>query len=94
MNIYVGNLPYTVSEDELQELFAQFGAVKSAHIIKDRDTGNSKGFGFVEMETEQAAKEAIERLNNFEFKQRTLKVNEANPPRGRSSGGGGDRRRY
>lgn len=79
MNIYVGNLPYGVSEDELQELFAQFGAVKSAHIIKDRDTGNSKGFGFVEMEDSGEAETAINELNGSEVSGRNIKVNEARP---------------
>ena len=91
--LYVGNLSYETTEDELQKLFVEVGPVVSATIITDRDSGRSKGFGFVEMETEQAAKEAIERLNNYELNQRTITVSEARPPRERSSGGGGGRGR-
>ena len=89
--LYVGNLSYETTEDELQKLFVEFGPVVSVAIITDRSSGRSKGFGFVEMETEQAAQEAIERLNNYELNQRTLTVSEARPPRERSSGGGGGR---
>ena len=92
--LYVGNLSYETTEDELQKLFVEVGPVVSVAIITDRSSGRSKGFGFVEMETEQAAQEAIERLNNNELNQRTITVNEARPPRDRSSGGGGGRRRY
>jgi RNA recognition motif-containing protein len=89
--LYVGNLSYETTEDELQKLFVEFGSVVSVAIITDRSSGRSKGFGFVEMETEQAAQEAVERLNNYELNQRTLTVSEARPPRERSSGGGGGR---
>jgi RNA recognition motif-containing protein len=92
--LYVGNLSYETTEDELQKLFVEVGPVVSVAIITDRSSGRSKGFGFVEMETEQAAQEAIERLNNNELNQRTITVSEARPPRERSSGGGGGRRRY
>jgi RNA recognition motif-containing protein len=95
--LYVGNLSYETTEDELHKLFVEIGPVVSATLITDRASGRSKGFGFVEMETEQAAKEAIERLNNYELNQRTLTVDEARPPRERSSGGGrgrARRRRY
>lgn len=91
--LYVGNLSYETTEDELQKLFVEVGPIVSATIITDRASGRSKGFGFVEMETEQAAQEAIERLNNYELNQRTITVNEARPPRERSSGGGGGRGR-
>ena len=91
--LYVGNLSYETTEDELQKLFVEVGPVVSAALITDRTSGRSKGFGFVEMETEQAAQEAIERLNNYELNQRTLTVSEARPPRDRSSGGGGGRGR-
>jgi RNA recognition motif-containing protein len=89
--LYVGNLSYSITEDELRNLFADVGEVVSATLITDRMTGQSKGFGFVEMETQQAAEEAIERLNNYEVKQRSITVSEARPPRERSprSGGGG-----
>ena len=91
--LYVGNLSYETTEGELQKLFVEVGPVVSATIITDRASGRSKGFGFVEMETEQAAQEAIERLNNYELNQRTITVSEARPPRDRSSGGGGGRGR-
>jgi RNA recognition motif-containing protein len=87
--LYVGNLNYATTEDELRQLFAEVGSVVSATIITDRATGRSKGFGFVEMETDQLAEQAIERLNNYELNQRSLTVNEARPPRERSGGGGG-----
>ena len=89
--LYVGNLSYETTEDELRKLFATVGPVVSATLITDRDTGRSKGFGFVEMETEQAAQQAIEQLNNHEMNQRTITVNEARPPKERSFGGGGRR---
>ena len=100
--LYVGNLSYETTEDELQKLFVEVGPVVSTTIITDRSSGRSKGFGFVEMESEQTAQKAIERLNNYELNQRTITVSEARPPRERSSGGGGgrgrsggsDRRRY
>ena len=90
--LYVGNLSYDTSEDELRKLFVDVGPVVSATIITDRSSGRSKGFGFVEMETEQHAREAIDRLDNYSLNDRTIKVSEARPPRERSSGGG--RRRY
>lgn len=89
--LYVGNLNYATTEEELRELFAEVGPVVSVAIITDRATGRSKGFGFVEMETEKAAEEAIERFNNYELNQRNITVDEARPPRERSSGGGGRR---
>ncbi|MEZ4615687.1 MAG: RNA-binding protein [Caldilineaceae bacterium] len=87
--LYVGNLSYTVTEGELLAHFAKIGPVTSATLITDRDTGRSKGFGFVEMETEAAAEEAIQKLNNTEMGGRMLNVSEARPPRERSFGGGG-----
>ena len=79
MNIYVGNLSYQMTEEELKATFAPFGAVKSAKIVIDRETNRSKGFGFVEMEDQAAAVEAIEQLNNKEISGRSLRVNEARP---------------
>ncbi len=79
MNIYVGNLPYQTTETELETLFTEFGVVTSVRIITDRDSGRSKGFGFVEMEDSSAAQEAISELNNTDFGGRNLKVNEARP---------------
>ena len=92
--LYVGNLPFSVTEDRLQELFAQSGTVQSATIITDRDTGRSKGFGFVEMSTDQEAADAITKFNGTDFDGRTLTVNEARPKAPREGGGrgfGGDR---
>jgi len=79
MNIYVGNLSYQTSEDELFELFENMGQVDSARIITDRETGRSKGFGFVEMADAEQAKAAIEQLNGTEHGGRNLTVNEAKP---------------
>ena len=87
--LYVGNLSYATTDDELHTHFSTIGPVSSATVIMDRNTGRSKGFGFVEMETAEAAQEAINRLNNTEFNQRMLSVSEARPPRERSFGGGG-----
>ncbi|TLP39258.1 RNA recognition motif domain-containing protein [Arcobacter arenosus] len=79
MNIYVGNLSYRMSDSDLEKVFAKFGEVKSAKVIMDRETGRSKGFGFVEMMTELAGNEAIESLNGSEIEGRSLRVNEAKP---------------
>lgn len=79
MNIYVGNLSYKMTEAELEELFAKFGNVLSAKIVKDRETNRSKGFAFVEMEDATSAQEAIEHLNNKDVGGRNLRVNEAKP---------------
>jgi len=89
--LYVGNLPYTTTDDDLRTLFAQVGAVRSATVIKDRETGRSKGFGFVEMETEAEAEQAISQFNGFAFNGRPLKVNPARPPEPRQGGGGYNR---
>jgi RNA recognition motif-containing protein len=79
MNIYIGNLPYGVSEEDLREAFSQFGQVQSANIITDKFSGRSKGFGFVDMPNDGEAREAIESMNDKDFKGRTIKVNEARP---------------
>ena len=81
MNIYVGNLPYSVSEDDLRNMFAEFGEVSSANIITDRYTGQSKGFGFVEMPSQQEAEEAISNLNDSAVQGRNVKVSQARPGR-------------
>lgn len=86
--LYVGNLSYATTEDELRRLFTEVGPVASVAVITDRMTGQSKGFGFVEMETPQAAQAAIERLNNSTVNQRALTVNEARPREASMSGGG------
>ncbi|MFO7895809.1 MAG: RNA-binding protein [Candidatus Cloacimonadales bacterium] len=79
MNIYVGNLSYQMTDEALQELFEQFGAVTRVNVIKDRETGRSKGFGFVEMEDEAAGDKAIEALDGEESNGRNLRVNKARP---------------
>jgi cold-inducible RNA-binding protein len=86
--LYVGNLSYETTEDELKKLFVEVGPVVSTVIITDSASGRSKGFGFVEMETEKAAQEAIDQLNNHEINQRSITVSEARPPRENSFGGG------
>ena len=85
--LYVGNLAFSVTSDELSELFGQHGSVTSADVIKDRETGRSRGFGFVEMT--EGGDAAIEALNGTELQGRTLTVNEAKPRDRRRSGGGG-----
>ncbi|MGE5480625.1 MAG: RNA recognition motif domain-containing protein [Chloroflexota bacterium] len=96
MNIYVGNLPYSAKEDQIRELFAQYGDVQSVKLVADRDTGRMKGFGFVEMSDDTGAR-AIEALDNFELNGRSLKVNEARPreerPAFNRAGAGGYRSR-
>ncbi len=89
--LYVGNLPFSTAEDQLRALFEAHGAVESAQIITDRDTGRSKGFAFVEMATDQAAQAAISALNGQQMDGRAIVVNEARPreDRGPRGGGGG-----
>jgi RNA recognition motif-containing protein len=89
--LYVGNLSYTVGNRELEEMFAAYGAVESANVIMDRDTGRSKGFGFVEMSNDQGAQAAISALHGKDFEGRNLTVNEARPREEKSGGsfGGG-----
>ena len=79
MNIYVGNISYNTSEDDLRDLFARYGEVTAVRVITDRDTGRSKGFGFVEMTDDDQAKEAISALDSKDFMGRDVKVNEARP---------------
>jgi RNA recognition motif-containing protein len=86
--IYVGGLPYSTTEQELSDLFAVHGAVQSARIITDKFTGKSRGFGFVEMATDEEAQKAIAALNATQLGGRTLTVNEARPQEPRSGGGG------
>jgi RNA recognition motif-containing protein len=86
--LYVGNLTYGVSDSTLEQLFSQFGTVQSAQVIQDRATGRSKGFGFVEMDTEAQAQAAIEGLHDQEHDGRRLTVNEAKPREDRGGGGG------
>ncbi len=97
--LYVGNLPFAATDQVLMDTFSQYGTVESAKIIMDRDTGRSKGFGFVEMASDAEAAEAISKLNGADYDGRTLTVNEARPMapreggggRGGFGGGGGDR---
>ena len=86
--LYVGNLAYGVSDSTLEQLFSQYGTVQSAQVIQDRATGRSKGFGFVEMETEAQAQAAIDGLHDQEHEGRRLTVNEAKPREDRGGGGG------
>ena len=87
--LYVGNLPYETNEQDLQELFAQAGAVESFTVMRDRDTGRDRGFAFVEMSSDDDAQNAITKLNDQQFGGRRLTVNEARPQVPRSGGGGG-----
>ena len=93
MDIYVGNLPYTATEEDITGLFANYGPVERVKIITDRDTGRSKGFGFVTLGDQSQLNPAIEALNGFDFQGRALRVNASEPkefkPRGNSGGGGG-----
>ena len=98
--LYVGSLPYSVNDSSLEALFAPHGTVDSAKVIMDRDSGRSKGFGFVEMSNDQEAQEAMSKLNGTELEGRTITVNEARPQaprdsgsRGGFGGGGGSRGR-
>ncbi len=94
MNIYVGNLSYDMNENDLEQLFAEHGPVVKVNIIQDRETGRSKGFGFVEMTNQADGEKAIETLDGNDSLGRNLKVNEARPreerPRGGGGGGGGN----
>ncbi len=95
MSIYVGNLSYQVSQEDLSEVFTEYGTVKRVHVPTDRETGRMRGFAFVEMESEADEDKAIEALDGAEWMDRELKVNKAKPRENRSSfggGGGGGRR--
>jgi RNA recognition motif-containing protein len=87
--LYVGNLSYTMSSSDLEQLFGQYGTVTSAQVIQDRETGRSKGFGFVEMSSDAEAQAAIQGLNEQQHQGRPLAVNEARPREERGGGGGG-----
>ena len=91
--LYVGGLPYSFDNAELERVFATVGTVESAKVIMDRDTGRSKGFGFVEMSSASDAQQAIKQLNGSDQGGRTIKVSEAQPERERTGGGGGGRGR-
>ncbi len=87
--LYVGGLPYQVTEDKLREIFSAHGAVESAVVIMDRMTNRSKGFGFVEMSSQEEAQAAIDKLNGTDLEGRNITVNEAKPRQPRTGGGGG-----
>ena len=91
MKLYVGNLAFETSSNDLQTLFAQAGTVESVSLIEDRETGRSRGFGFVEMSSKEEGTAAIEQFNGQELGGRALNVNEAKPRENRSGGGGGSR---
>ncbi|HYE01793.1 MAG TPA: RNA-binding protein [Phycisphaerales bacterium] len=92
MKLYVGNLAFSMTDSELQQAFAQHGAVTSASVVMDRETGRSRGFGFVEMPNDEEARQAIEQMNGQQLGGRALVVNEARPREERSFGGGGGSR--
>ena len=94
MKLYVGNLAFQTSSDELQTLFAQAGTVESVSLIEDRETGRSRGFGFIEMQTKEEGAAAISQFNGMELGGRALTVNEAKPREDRGGGGGGRGSRY
>jgi len=88
MNIYVGNLSFDATEADIEQAFAEFGDVKSVNIVKDRDTGRSRGFAFVEMHDKQCGQQAIDGLNDQQIAGRPVTVNEARPRENRGGGGG------
>jgi cold-inducible RNA-binding protein len=92
--LYVGNLPYSIKDDDLHQRFGEFGDVSSAKVMMDRDSGRSKGFGFVEMQSDQAAQAAIRGLHGQRMDGRDIVVNEARPREERPGGFGGGRRAY
>src|ERR671938_1412251 len=96
IKLYVGNLSFNTSSEDLRELFTQAGTVESASVVEDRETGRSRGFGFVEMATKEEGEAAIQQFNGKEFNGRNLNVNEARPreDRGNRGGGGGGRGGY
>ena len=92
MRIYVGNLNYRTTEEGLAELFGEFGEVANSTVVTDRQTGRSRGFGFVEMKNDEETRKAIKKINGHEFEEQTLTINEARPrTEGRGGGGGRDR---
>jgi cold-inducible RNA-binding protein len=94
MKLYVGNLAYQTSSEDLQQLFAKAGTVETASVVEDRETGRSRGFGFVEMSSTEEGNAAIQQFNGQELGGRALNVNEAKPRENRNSGGGGRNNRY
>lgn len=93
MNIYVGNLSYQTTEDDLRKAFESYGTINNVNIIKDKYSGESRGFGFVEMASDEEARQALENVNGTELNGRTLNVNEARPRKENNNRGGGGFRR-
>ncbi|MBM4147994.1 MAG: RNA-binding protein [Lentisphaerae bacterium] len=95
INLYIGNVPFSSTEDDIKDLFSQFGQVARCHLVIDRETNRSRGFAFVEMGSDDEARQAMEKLNGYDIDGRKLVVNEARPreerPRGGGGGGYGDR---
>lgn len=89
MKLYVGNLSFDTTNQDLNDMFAEYGAVQSSNVIEDRETGRSRGFGFVEMSSQSEGEDAMSKLNGKEVDGRELKVNEAKPQTKRNGGGGG-----
>ncbi|MDE0820330.1 MAG: RNA-binding protein [Opitutales bacterium] len=89
MNIYIGNLSYNVTDQDLQKLFEEYGKVERSNIISDRETGRSKGFGFIEMPEQSEGQKAIEELDGQDLDGRNIRVNEARPKQDKPRGGGG-----
>ena len=94
MKLYVGNLSFNTTSYDLEELFGQIGTVQSANVVEDRDTGRSRGFGFVEMSSKEEGQNAIAELNGKDLDGRSLTINEAKPRENRGGGGGGGRGGY
>ncbi len=94
MKLYVGNISFSTTEQDLEDMFGEVGTVQSANIITDRDTGRSRGFGFVELSSQEEGQNAIEQFDGKEVDGRALKVNEAKPRENRGGGGGGGRGGY
>ena len=92
MRLYVGNLPYSITKSRLEEVFSPFGAILDVTVVSDKFSGRSKGFGFVEYESDDAGRQAIEKLNGTDLDGRNIVVNEARPKEERPAGGGYDRR--
>jgi len=92
MNIFIAGLSYNITDSDLSDLFGEYGNIASAKVIMDRDSGRSKGYGFVEIEDEDSAKKAIEELNGAEYDGRVITVTEARPRNNNNGGGGGQRR--
>lgn len=94
MNLYISNLSYNITDADLRDLFAEYGDIVSAKVITDRETGRSRGFGFVELSDDELAKKAIEELNQASYDEKVINVTEARPREDRGNSGGGGGRRF